>query len=68
MSNASSSSNLRKEKQDKFMRRFEEQEHGHGMHKHIETDVCEVWFAGGHADVGGGAVSFIHFLPCKNKY
>lgn len=61
MSNASSSSNLRKEKQERFMRKFEELEHD--AHKHIETDVCEVWFAGAHADVGGGAVSFLLHLP-----
>ena len=61
LSNASSSSQIRKMKQDRFMRRFEEEEHG--VHKHIETDVCEVWFAGAHADVGGGAVRLRFLLP-----
>ena len=55
MSNGSSSSQIRKLKQDKLMKKFEAAEHN--AHKHIETDVSEVWFAGAHADVGGGAVS-----------
>ncbi|KAL2061128.1 hypothetical protein VTL71DRAFT_7401 [Oculimacula yallundae] len=27
------------------------------VHEHFQTDVLEVWFAGCHADVGGGAVA-----------
>lgn len=41
--------------QDKLAAKFEKADrllH----HKDIETDVKEVWFAGAHADVGGGAV------------
>lgn len=38
--------------------RLEEQfEHFDREGNHIETDVLEVWFAGCHADVGGGAVN-----------
>jgi uncharacterized protein (DUF2235 family) len=55
--NSSSTSQLRNFKQNEFMKRFEAQEHDE--HDHIETDVLEVWFAGCHADVGGGAVSII---------
>lgn len=54
--NSSSTSQLRDFKQDELMKRFEEDDHG--GHIHVDTDVLEVWFAGAHADVGGGAVSF----------
>lgn len=48
---------LREEKdqrQKRLERQFEKDDHS--MHKHIKTDTLEVWFAGSHADVGGGAV------------
>lgn len=56
--NSSSTSQLRDHKQNEFMKRFEQMDHD--AHGHIDTDVREVWFAGAHADVGGGAVSNIH--------
>ena len=57
--NTSSTSQLRTFKQNEFMTRFEAEDHD--AHDHIDTDVLEVWFAGSHADVGGGAVS--HDIP-----
>ncbi|TVY38900.1 Uncharacterized protein LSUB1_G002833 [Lachnellula subtilissima] len=59
-SSASSFSELKKFEQQ--LNNFEEKkgpragQENHSVHKHKATDVLEVWFAGAHADVGGGAV------------
>lgn len=47
----------KKHDQERLEKLFEADDHS--MHEHIETDVLEVWFAGCHADVGGGAVSCV---------
>lgn len=41
------------EEQDHLESKFNE--YDHDEHDHIPTDVKEVWFAGAHADVGGGS-------------
>ncbi|KAL3426797.1 sporulation associated protein [Phlyctema vagabunda] len=43
------------EKQEKLESQFDKEDHT--IYDSIETDVLEVWFAGGHADIGGGAVA-----------
>lgn len=50
-----SSSTRKDEKQRQHEKKFERLDHA--SHQHFDTDVLEVWFAGAHADVGGGAVS-----------
>jgi uncharacterized protein (DUF2235 family) len=40
--------------QAKLEAQFEKEDHS--LHRHRTTDALEVWFAGCHADVGGGAV------------
>lgn len=42
------------QKQVRLEKQFEKDDHS--VHEHIKTDTLEVWFAGAHADVGGGAV------------
>lgn len=55
---ASLASQLKKfeheEDQSKLESQFDKDDHS--IHKHIVTDVLEVWFTGAHADIGGGAV------------
>ncbi|TVY14982.1 Uncharacterized protein LARI1_G004940 [Lachnellula arida] len=41
--------------QDKYEAKFDKE--NHSVHRHKASDVLEVWFAGAHADVGGGAVA-----------
>jgi uncharacterized protein (DUF2235 family) len=42
------------QKQVRLEKQFEKDDHS--VDEHIKTDTLEVWFAGAHADVGGGAV------------
>ncbi|KAH8821387.1 hypothetical protein F5884DRAFT_85170 [Xylogone sp. PMI_703] len=55
---SSAASHLKHMEQKNTQRRLEARfEHDEENINNVETDVLEVWFAGCHADVGGGAVS-----------
>ncbi|RDL35486.1 Uncharacterized protein BP5553_07417 [Venustampulla echinocandica] len=49
---------LKKTEKDREQKKLESEfdKDDQSIHEHLVTDVLEVWFAGAHADVGGGAV------------
>jgi hypothetical protein len=49
-------SDEKKGKQDELEREFDAYDAARRRHGTVKTDALEVWFMGGHADIGGGAV------------